>query len=641
MKKLIALFFVFGFIFTGISHGQQSFDPQKAEYLWPTEASQYLTSTFGETRAAHFHAALDIKTWGRRGYEVYATRDGVVDRIAIGPRGYGKVIYLKHSDGSYSVYAHLLAFNSELQQLADSIRFANNYQFEIERFWEWRDIKVEQGEVIGYSGASGIGPPHLHFELRTPSHKPFNPLLTNLGVKDTIAPQIEAISIEPLSTQSSIEDKNQIYIQQAWQQNGVYQLGSLEVSGPVGIAVNAFDQSNKVNNSYAVYELSMSVDGEQFFHSKVDSFSYSETDQMFIDRVYPILQENDSGYQRLFVADGNSLPFYQTGKNNGTIDLPPGSYDVTITAKDYYGNKSTAKLDLNVTENRSEESSDISKISEQSEIASPYHWHWFTNWVTLSNEQFAKATIASSDNTKFTQHENGVAVSLAEDHQFMHIPEAGPVVFRRIDPNNMHLVSSATDNNFAIFPKNIVHDTVSVAMAVDHTSWDSLSVNMMPEAFPLKKAYNFYIQRDSTLPDTAKQSFYRFERDDQEWELVPTKFTSTHIVAEAESLGLFKFMQDTTAPSLFNPRLTQRPDGQWLIMVNTTDNLSGIDYSRTKMWVNGMQGIAEFEPEDDRFVYYHPEFRPTSTMNIKVVAYDKMGNKVSRSFRIQNNEAKK
>src|SRR6056297_2382524 len=88
-----------------------SFDPTQAQYSWPTEASRYLSSTFGETRAAHFHAALDIKTWGRKGYEVYATRDGVVDRIAIGPRGYGKVIYLKHDDGSYSVYAHLLSFN--------------------------------------------------------------------------------------------------------------------------------------------------------------------------------------------------------------------------------------------------------------------------------------------------------------------------------------------------------------------------------------------------------------------------------------------------------------------------------------------------------------------------------------------------
>ncbi len=94
----------------GAAFGQQEFDPQKAHYLWPTEASPYLTSTFAETRSAHFHAALDIKTWGQRGYEVYATRDGVVDRIAIGPRGYGKVVYLKHNDGSYSVYAHLLSF---------------------------------------------------------------------------------------------------------------------------------------------------------------------------------------------------------------------------------------------------------------------------------------------------------------------------------------------------------------------------------------------------------------------------------------------------------------------------------------------------------------------------------------------------
>jgi ribosome-binding protein aMBF1 (putative translation factor) len=36
---------------------------------------------------------------------------------------------------------------------------------------EEKQLFYKQGEVIGYSGSTGIGPPHLHFELRTADFK--------------------------------------------------------------------------------------------------------------------------------------------------------------------------------------------------------------------------------------------------------------------------------------------------------------------------------------------------------------------------------------------------------------------------------------------------------------------------------------
>lgn len=639
MRNALLLFCLITFIFPFgvLGQDQQSFNPKSAHYLWPTEASPYLSSTFGETRAAHFHAALDIKTWGQRGYEVYATRDGVVDRIAIGPRGYGKVIYLKHSDGSYSVYAHLLSFNTKLQQLADSIRFAKNYKFEIERFLGWRNITVEQGDVIGYSGASGIGPPHLHFELRTPSHRPFNPLLTNLSVDDNIPPQIQSISVEPLSPKSSIEGKNKIYTKRTWGKKGQYEAGTINISGPVGLGINVFDQSNRVNNSYAVYETSMSVDGQELFTSRVDSFSYSETDQMFIDRVYPILKESDKGYQRLYIADGNTLPFYSTSTTKGVLDLEPGSHTVTIRTADYYGNTSTVTLRLFVRENETDHS-DLSKKDDfQKSISQPHKWNWFPNWVTLSENQFNQVTIGAADTSKFIRHDNGIAINLQElDNLFMHIPELGGVSLHRINPNSTNIISSDNQQDFAILPEKTVYDTISAGMTVQRNTADSITVNMLPEAYPLRNTYKFYISRDSGITDTTKWSFYKWDRDDNEWDLTPTAFSDTHLIGEAKSLGTFSMKKDTVAPKLDNPRLTQRPDGQWLITINAKDNLSGIDYTKTNISVNEVRGIAEFEPEDDRLVYYHPDFVPSSFMQVEVTVFDKMGNKRFLSFALEH-----
>ena len=65
------------------------------KYLWPTDASKHLTSAFGEYRARRFHTGIDVKTWGKTGYKIFAVRSGYILRVSVSPGGYGKVVYLK------------------------------------------------------------------------------------------------------------------------------------------------------------------------------------------------------------------------------------------------------------------------------------------------------------------------------------------------------------------------------------------------------------------------------------------------------------------------------------------------------------------------------------------------------------------
>lgn len=643
MKNAVgSLLILWTSLLAGTAIGQaQSFNPGDAHYVWPTEASPYLTATFAETRSSHFHAAVDIKTWGRRGYEIYATRDGIVDRIAIGPRGYGKVIYLKHKDGSYSVYAHLLSFNEQLQQFVDSIRLDEGYKFEIERFIGSKNIEVEQGDVIGYSGASGIGPPHLHFELRTPTHKPFNPLFTNLKVEDNIAPEILGVAVEPLSPKSSVEGNNDIYIKKTTSDVRPYDLGTIQTSGPIGLAVNVFDQSNDVNNVYAVYELSLSVNGQQLFKTRADSFSYGVSSHMFLDRIYPLLQRTDESYQRLFRVDGNRLPFYETSTSEGRLNLPQGNHTVTIRASDYYGNSSEASFELEVVKNGPKSSPPPkSQITDGTPPLQPHYWSWFPNWLSLRNNQFRRVTMAS-DSSEFTTHQNSVTVNLkGQDNLFLNIPGTGPITLRRIVPESEQIVSSSGRQGFAIFPRHTFHDTVSVGMAVEKQAPDIIDVEIIPEAYPMRGDYRFYVPRDSNLTDISKLAFYKWDRfdDDEQWELLSTTFSDDFIISNAESMGTFSLKRDTTAPKLSNPRLRQRPDDKWVIIIDATDNLSGIDYYSTRILVNGNRGIPEYAPEDDRFIYYHPDFEPTDSMKVDITAFDKMGNKRSISFFMDSSE---
>ena len=51
---------------------------QAQNYLWPTNASNYMSSSFCEFREGHYHSGIDIKTWMQEGYECYAIEDGYI-----------------------------------------------------------------------------------------------------------------------------------------------------------------------------------------------------------------------------------------------------------------------------------------------------------------------------------------------------------------------------------------------------------------------------------------------------------------------------------------------------------------------------------------------------------------------------------
>lgn len=633
---LIACFFMPAIV----AHSQNGsgFSPGEAEYLWPTNASQYMSSTFGETRSAHFHSALDLKTWGQKGYEVYATRDGILHRIGIGPTGYGKVVYLKHNDGSYSVYAHLLRFEDEIQQMADSIRFGD-YSFELDQWLGHLQIPVKQGQVIGLTGASGIGPPHLHFELRTPEHHPFNPLLTNLEVKDSVPPQFSNLSIEPLSIDSNIEGGNRIYTKRVRRSNGNYSFGTVNVAGPIGLGIDVFDQADGVYNAYAVYELKMFVNGELHFHSKIDRFSYEETGQMLVDRVYPILKHTRAGYQRLYIANGNTLPFYANLGKSGKLNLKPGLHEVRIVASDYFGNTSEATLQLNVREPNIQKVELVNAEKKQAEL-NPGSWQWFGKWVNVPREEFSNITVAplgkSPDRATNSFKEYGnesISINLDSARDiFFGSGSREHFIARQIVPQSSSVVPSTTDGSFALFEPHTFYDTLSVGIVKRVSSPDSVRIHIFPDTHPTRKSFRLAVEIDSTQLALPHLGLYSYNERKKKLSYLSSYTRQNYLWAEPDEPGLFYLLQDTTAPAIRQPKLVRRTDGQWLAYATVTDDRSGIDHQKAEFYINGIRGIAEFEPEDNRLVYYHPDFTPSSQNNLRVVVYDKEGHRTEKHF---------
>lgn len=587
---------------------------QKQNYIWPTDASPYLTSTFGETRSAHFHSGLDIKTWGREGYKVFASKDGTVYRLGVSVEGYGKVIYLKHNDGTFTVYAHLQRFNDQYQALVDSIRMID-YSFEIDLEVDSYGLHVKQGDVIGYTGSTGVGPPHLHFETRDENFEPFNALLTNLSVQDTIAPTISALMVFPLSVGSKVRDSKfpQLYYPSKNQEEEL-SFDVIESKGPIGLAVSTFDGANGVENKYAVYELTMLHHSDTLFHQVLDEFTFNESETMFIDRL-PAFKATRRSYQALFKKDGPKVPFYNLVDNRTKINPQDSIATLTIIAKDFYGNETVAYVSI--------DAGILNISSENLFINTPLHsWYWTEDWAVLGG-----TNTITFDNPDF-----GITWNRNLNQRLV-IQDGENILFARFHPEEDYSFSTPDQQLTVKFQPETFFDTLTVAAS--HYKLDQqIHIAVYPESIPSRKDLEIQYYLGENFEEGKKYRLFRFDRLRDRISYVDSKLVGRTIHASPSGLGEFLVLSDDEPPIVDAPVLISTKFGEWFIQFKTTDSLSGINFEETEIYVNGVRGIVEFDNEEDILIYHHPSFIPKKENLVDIKIVDKAGNYTIRSYQL-------
>lgn len=617
-------------------------------YLWPTSASDYMSATFGETRAAHFHAAIDIGTWGQRGFRVYASRDGLLSRVGVSPFGYGNVVYLKHDDGSFSMYAHLQDFIPQIRRIVDEIRF-QDYTADFDQNLEHLDIRFNKGDLIAFTGDTGIGPPHLHFELRTPSNNPFNPLLAGIRVADNVRPQFAGLSVEPLSVDALVNGRKQTAQLSMSARGNDFTFGTVNVSGTVGLGVDVSDRSDNMRNVYAVYELKMFVNDTLYFHSKADSFSLGTSRQMFLDRVYPILRSERRGFQRLFIRDGNHLAFYRDTGFSGKLNLPEGRHAIRIEASDYFGNTSRATGTLNVRSASYDAPSNTPLYHRVPELlthgdsgVSPaiYDLMWTNNWLANPSPRRAHTLTITPDGSFAQHHIHSESLSQNAVTIFPDAPSATMVLdehaFRihRIYPGVRTRIRTPDQRLEVEFRPDTVFDTLTVAIGYRYDSSGNLEITIGTDTEPLRASYRlrFLLSEEEQAIENIALYTLRGNTTNRNLGFASARREGDFIVANSNSFGRFTLAADTIPPSLNRPRIFRRNDGKWFATVRVSDNLSGVTHHGASFYVNGVRGIAEFDPFAGLLIYHHPDFQPGARNTLRVIMHDRSGNTTDQTF---------
>ncbi len=333
-------------------------------YHWPMQADRALTSTFGEYRGGRLHAAIDLKTWGKEGFPVFAVADGYVERVRTSPWGYGRAVYVILNDGHIGVWAHLSGFSERIESyvMAEQDRRST---YSVNLFFRPDQLPVKRGEVLGFSGSTGIGVPHLHFELRDANQRPINPLLHGFDVADSLSPTPVAVGMVPQDDQARIDGVSAAKIfALTWQekQKRFVFPDTVVIWGRVGLALDVFDRADAsaLTNKMAPYRLSLQVDDREVFASTYDMFSYDVTQHGDLDRNFLLGQRGWGRFHNLFCEVGNRLPFYGSFRaGDGVlwagsavpdvgVGLSIGVHHLKIETSDAKGNRSEAGMVVKV-----------------------------------------------------------------------------------------------------------------------------------------------------------------------------------------------------------------------------------------------------------------------------------------------------
>jgi hypothetical protein len=284
---------------------------EKKNYVWPVKGIEAVTGTFGEYRSSHFHMGMDFSTGGKRGLPIVSVTSGKVVQIQRYWSSIGNAVVVEHDDGIRARYGHLSKFSPKLVKYLKKSSSAKLFKSRKDFVHDLSDpIPVTVGEVIAYSGDTGIGPPHLHFELfRNGIY--YNPRDFGIGITEGEEIVFDFISIKPETSRTFINGKHEPFTAKLVKGEGGYVLDSstpeIAIQGLVSLQVSGHQKSR--TNRLGLQKISSILNGNKLLELAFSALPKNQTKKFVL--VYDAYKSRSNGnpfLYNLYSREGNGIP---------------------------------------------------------------------------------------------------------------------------------------------------------------------------------------------------------------------------------------------------------------------------------------------------------------------------------------------
>ncbi len=311
---------------------------------WPLKIVNGFSSNFGEYRSNHFHVGLDLRTFQKNGYPVYAVSDGIVEVIRKDWQGTGLGVVIRHDNGYRTFTYHLDALREDLQKILDDYihRFGDYYPGNIELK---KIIRLKKGENYAYSGESGSGFPHLHIEIRNTQGKAVNPFfMLNSPMEDKRSPRMQSLIVRARDTTLINHETREWEGRLNPDQSGIYTLGTpLTIDGPSDWIIVGEDISD-TGRPVAPYRIRFTLDKDVLVNIEFNELTRQQNPQVGLvyDRQYSAM--GHYAYT-LYAQPGNTLYGTQTERFEAVwSNMRSGFHEALVEMEDVAGNAASTRI---------------------------------------------------------------------------------------------------------------------------------------------------------------------------------------------------------------------------------------------------------------------------------------------------------
>lgn len=316
----------------------------RGEMLWPIDFPKKITGTFGEYRGYRYHLGMDVGTHGKTGYKIFAAEKGYVSAVMYQKWGIGYAVFVKHENGLTTFYGHMEKFaqvilnNEKIKKQGDNI--LDRLDFRVD--FNMPEIVVAKGSVLGFSGETGLGPEHLHFEVRENDNIILNPLKNGIVVHDVIPPVIKKIHVVPLDSVAHVDGSSSPAAIPAFLKNkgaglyGIKRASIPAIGGRIGLKVTAHDYIGS-GSAVAPYRITLHVNGKQVWDFILDRIERSESHRMGLYYDYDLSTYSEYTFYLYSKIDDTGVI---------TADNHDRPLDIKVTCFDAAGNRSSVEFIL-------------------------------------------------------------------------------------------------------------------------------------------------------------------------------------------------------------------------------------------------------------------------------------------------------